>query len=75
LRHARRRAAGSCRKANVRFAEQLAARLKESPSRFGDSYGHARKVARKLEQRCKEYQFTRSDAPVRRSIWQRLGPA
>lgn len=43
--------------------------------RFGDSYDHARKVARELEQRCTEYRFNRPDAPVRRSIWQRLGLA
>lgn len=43
--------------------------------RFGDSYDHARKVARELEQRCTEYRFARPDAPVRRSIWQRLGLA
>jgi hypothetical protein len=41
--------------------------------RFGKSYDHARKVARELETRCRKYNSAHPPAPIRRSIWQRLG--
>lgn len=43
--------------------------------RFGNSYDHARKVARELERRCAAFEASRPARPVKRTIWQKLGLA
>ncbi len=43
--------------------------------RFGDVYDPCRKVAVELDQLCKSYEFGQPEAPVKKSLWQRLGLA
>lgn len=43
--------------------------------RFGNAYDSARQVTVELEKLCNKYEFEDAEAPIHRSIWQRLGLA